>query len=130
MIDRQHNLGWGGLGVLAVLVICCLPDKAPAETLVLRNECQAPVVVQAASVVHGVLRRDRPYLLNYRDATPGIMMPGNKLITVYDAKVPNRILFQGAVPAGRDDLLFGILPDRPPPRVRLEMRPPPANPER
>src|SRR5438309_11414812 len=87
MINRQRNLGWGGLGVLAVLVVCCLPDKAPAETLVFRNECKAPVVVQAASVVRGVLRRDRPYLLNYRDTTPDIVMPGNKLITVYDAKV-------------------------------------------
>jgi hypothetical protein len=106
----------------AALALCLLPGAASAETLLLRNECNGPVVVQAFGVWRGRVFRDRPYLLQPGDVSPAIMVPGDKVVTVYDAKVPNRILFQGAVPAGRVDLFFGVIPDLLPGRVRLDVR--------
>ncbi len=99
-----------------------------AEMLMFRNDVNAPVVVQVVSVCRGIFRRDRPYLLRPGDeTTPGIVLPGDKVITISDAKVPNRVLFQGALPASSLDQHFSILPDAPAPRVRLRMVSP-ANP--
>jgi hypothetical protein len=106
----------------AVLVCGLLPGTAAAEALAFRNECKAPVVVQAVSVFRGRVFRDKPYLLNNGDTTPNIVLPGDKVITVYDAKVPNRVLFQGALPAGLVNQAYGIVPDTPPPKVRMERR--------
>jgi hypothetical protein len=114
----------------ALALACCWPGNAEAENLVFRNDCTAPVVVQAVVVFRGTIRRDKPYLLNPGDMTPAIALPGDKVITVYEARVPNRILFQGAIAAGRKDLFFGVVPDALPGRVRLDLRrmPPPLGP--
>jgi hypothetical protein len=130
MIRISDKTLWGseaprGLGLLAVLLAGWSAAPAFAETLVFRNDCNAPVIVQAAGVFRGIFRRDRPYLLRPGDATPGIVLPGDKVITIYDAKMPNRILYQGALPANSTDLRFRILPDVPPPRVRIQMQAPP-----
>ncbi len=127
MIRTCGNTLWSsmvhcGFGLLTVLLIGWSAAPASAETLVLRNDCNAPIVVQAVSVFRGVFRRDRPYLLRAGDTTPGIVLPGDKIITVYDAKVPNRVLFQGTVSGGLIDRHFRILP--PPPRVRMQLLPP------
>ncbi len=96
MIRADERNRGVGLALLAVLLVGCCPLCARAETLTFRNECDAAVVVQLASVHRGVFCRDRPYLLRPGDATtPGIVLPGDKVITVYDAKVPNRVLYQG-----------------------------------
>jgi hypothetical protein len=106
--------------VLAVLLIVGSPLRAPAETLIFSNCCNGAVVVQLASVHRGVFCRDRPYLLRPGDATtPGIVLPGDKVITVYDARVPNRVLFQGALTGRTLDRHFNIVPDVPP-RVRVQ----------
>ena len=106
----------------AVLVCGLLPGMAAAEGLAFRNECKAPVVVQAVSVFRGRVFRDKPYLLNSGDTTPSIVLPGDKVITVYDAKVPNRVLFQGALPSSPANQAYGIVPDKTPPKVRMEPR--------
>jgi hypothetical protein len=107
---------------LPAVLVCLLPGAAQAEVLAFRNECKAPVVVQAVSVFRGRVFRDKPYLLNPGDVSPNIVLPGDKVITVYDAKVPNRVLFQGALPASLVDQRYGIVPDTPPPKVRMEPR--------
>jgi hypothetical protein len=107
---------------LPAVLVCLLPGGAAAEALAFRNECKAPVVVQAVSVFRGRVFRDKPYLLNPGDTSPNIVLPGDKVITVYDAKVPNRVLFQGALPASPVDQRYGIVPDVPPPKVRMEPR--------
>jgi hypothetical protein len=124
MFRQGGNLGGWGRLLLALLILCLLPCLVQAETLEFRNDCKAPVVVQAVSVFRGVLRRDRPYLLNPGDKTPGITMLGDKVITVYNARIPNQILFQGAIPSGMVDLSFSILPDLPGPKVRMEQQRP------
>lgn len=123
MVRVGDGTWWGGklrcgVVVLAVLLIGGLATPASAETLVFRNECKAPVVVQVVSVFHGVFRRDRPYLLHPGDITkPGVALTGDKVITIHDAKVPNRVLYQGAVPSSSLDRHFRIVPDDP--HVRL-----------
>jgi hypothetical protein len=125
MIRQLHSLGLLRPRWWAVLIVSACPGLASAETLAFRNECTAPMVVQAVSIgPGGIVRRDRPYLLNPGDATPGIALPGDKIITIYDARVPNRVLFQGVIPAGKEER-FGVVPDRLPGRVRLEPRPAP-----
>lgn len=130
MIRIGNKTRWGGeaprgLGLLAVLLAGWSASPASAETLVFHNDCNTPIIVQAAGVFRGIFRRDRPYLLRPGEATPGIVLPGDKVITIYDAKMPNRILFQEALPAGILDLRFRILPDVPPPRVRIQAQTPP-----
>jgi hypothetical protein len=132
MISSLSSLGRFRPCLLAVLIVCTLPVIAPesmagqarAETLVFRNEVRHPMVVQVATVVRGVVYRDKPYLLRYGDSTPKIKIQGDKIVTVYDGKIPNRILFQGAIKAGKVDLYYGIVPGLPG-KVRMEPRTPP-----
>jgi hypothetical protein len=108
--------------LLAGFVCLFVAANAPAEVLQFRNETTSTVVIQGSCVVRGALVRDRPYLLNAGDKSPDIVLPGNKIITISEAKVPNRVLFQGVIPAGADDQAFNILPDGA--RVRIEKRKP------
>jgi hypothetical protein len=127
MICEPRSLGLLRPCLPAVLILCGLPGLAPAQGLTFINECRAPVVVQAVSIgPGGLVRRDRPYLLRPGDMTPAILLPGDKVITVYDARVPNRILYQEAV-AGHVQARFGLT-DRLPGRVRAEIRHPPPPP--
>jgi hypothetical protein len=119
------NLSKIAAGLLAVWFVGLLPTGARAETLLFRNDTKAPIIVQAACVVRGVLRRDRPYLLKPGDSTPGVTMPGNKVITVYDGQRPNKVLFRGAIPGGPTDQAFTVGPD-PTGGVQLEPLPMPG----
>jgi hypothetical protein len=125
---RHRSLGRLRPWLPAVLVCGMLPGAASAEVLAFRNECPGPLVIQAVSVFRGKVFRDKPYLLKAGDTTPNIVLPGDKVITVYDAKVPNRVLFQGALPASLVNQAYGIVPDRPPPKVRMERRKVPGMP--
>jgi hypothetical protein len=98
------------------------PPAASGQSLTIRNDTTAPLVLQVAAVVRGVLQRGRPALLAPGDTTPAITIPGNKILTIYDAKAPNRVLFQGVIPGSKKSLDLGIVPDYPPPRVRLKPR--------
>jgi hypothetical protein len=97
--------------VVAMVAGLMTPVLANAETMYIRNECPFPVVVQTGSVVRGVLRRDPPVALKMGEVTPGTMLPGNKIITIYDAGAPNRVLFQGTIPASIQDHQYGIVTD-------------------
>jgi hypothetical protein len=108
-----------GVGWLAAAVLLLVPAVLRAETLVIRNDTSATVVVQGAYVDRGVVRRDRPMLLA-PGATCSIVLPGNKLITVYDGK-GIRTLYQGTIPASRTDQYYSAKPDSTfPGKVKLE----------
>ena len=77
----------------------------------MQNTSSVPIVVQASSIVHGQINRAAPALLNPNEATPGIQLPGNKVITIYDAKTPNKVLYQGVISAGVKDVTLDILVD-------------------
>jgi len=112
--------------LLALLVLLLAPMLADAESILIRNECPIPVVVQVSSVFRGALRRDSPQLLKPAEVGMGVQLPGNKIINVHDARNPNRILFQITIPAQNEDQYFGIVPivGDPLGRVRLELRRP------
>jgi hypothetical protein len=126
MPDGLRNLGKIAAGLLTALLLCAAPTGAQAESLVFRNDTKEPLIVQAACVVRGVLKRDRPYLLKPGDSTPGIVMPGNKVITVYDGLRPNKVVFKGAIPGGANDQAFNVSPD-PTGGVKLDLAPMPAS---
>ena len=112
MTRRLNNLGKIGAGLFAVLLVGLLPAGAragaPVEELLFRNETNGPIIVQGACVVRGVLRRDRPYLLRVGDTTPPIVLPGNKVITIYDGLNTNHVVFQGTIPGGLGNQAFGV----------------------
>jgi hypothetical protein len=108
MTWRLNNLSKIGVGLVALLTAGLLPTGACAEELLFHNETNSPIIVQAACVVRGVLRRDRPYLLKPGDATPPIVLPGNKLITIYDGLNTNHVIFQGTIPGGMGNQAFGV----------------------
>ncbi|HJT77369.1 MAG TPA: hypothetical protein VJ739_09235 [Gemmataceae bacterium] len=113
------------LTVAAVGLVALLPAVGTAEVLTFRNDTNAPLVIQGASVVRGQLRADQPVSM-LPGARARINLPGNKLITIYHAKLPNRPLYQGTIQGGSDDQFFSIQSDTVLGRVKLERKKPPA----
>jgi hypothetical protein len=111
MISTRSRPGKVALAFLAVLVVGVLPAAGRAETITFRNDLNIPVVVQAVSAVGRVPRRDRPYTLAPGDATPGITLPGNKVVTIYDARNPNRVVYQGFIGESPADGNYSVAPD-------------------
>jgi hypothetical protein len=109
---------------LAVLLIVCFAPKASAESLRFYNETSGPLVVQTSYILQGTVRQGPRLPLAPSDKTPPIVLPGNKIVTIYDPRMPTRPVFQGTIPAGTDDLSFNIVPDAPAPRVKIEPRRP------
>jgi hypothetical protein len=54
-----------------------------------------------------------------------IILPGNKLITIYNARLPNQVLHQTTIPASPEDLAFIIRFHPVHGRVIIEPVPPP-----
>ncbi len=119
------NLSKITAGLVVLSIMSLLPAGARAESLIFRNDTKTPIIVQAACVLRGVLRRDRPYLLKPGDSTPSITLPGNKVITVYDGQRPNQVIFKGAIPGGAADQSFTVDPE-PTGGVKLEPLPMPG----
>jgi hypothetical protein len=112
--QRSIRFAWVGMALLALA-----PAPGRTETIALRNDTRTAVRVDASSVFAGRVFRTRQILLNPKAATvPGIMLPGDKIITIRDANVPTRILFQGTIPVGTADQGFLIQTDVSP-RVKL-----------
>lgn len=100
------------------------PTLASAETLTFRNDTNTPIVVQAAHQVQGNVQRDRPQQLQPTEGCR-ITLPGTKLITIYNAKMPNHVLHQATFPAGTEDLYFSIRFDTARGKVIVERVKPP-----
>jgi hypothetical protein len=116
--------GWARCSLLllaAIVISAHLPAALRAENLVFRNDTNAPLVIQGACVVRGQLRTDQPIMMA-PGAVARINLPGNKLITVYHARLPNRPLYQNTIPGGNDDLYYSIQLDVLPARVKLEQQ--------
>jgi len=111
--QRSIRFAWVGMALLA------LAAPVRSQSIILRNDTPTAVRVDARSVFGGRIRKITPILLGPKVVTtPGILLPGDKIITIRDATVPTRILFQGAIPASVVDQAFLIQPDVPP-RVKL-----------
>lgn len=130
-MHRPRHGTWTAL-LLALAASYLAPAQAAGESITFVNDTKAPLVVQLATAVRGGIRRDRPYPVASGEKVT-ITLPGNKLVNIYDARLPNRVLFQGTLPASAADVFLSIKPDRPNvlgvPRVTLEVIPPPAPPK-
>jgi hypothetical protein len=111
------------LSVAVGALFALFPSALLAETLTFRNDTNAPVVIQGSYVVRGMVRRDTPQLVQPGASVP-VALPGNKLITVYDAKLPSRTLFQDTIQASTNDQSFSIKDDTAPGKVKMELRNP------
>jgi hypothetical protein len=128
----RHLRGFASMGVslLACTLLAGAAPLAEAAWLGYRNDLKAPVVIQGASIINNVLRRGKPRVLHPGEvAWDTILTPGNKLITVYDAKQPTRVLYQGTVQFRDEDLFFAVQPDPkgPPPKALLVPSRPPKD---
>jgi len=112
MIRFLHSsMGRFSPRLLAVLIVCLTPAVLRAETVMFRNECRSPVIVQTATLVGGVLKRDQPCLLRYGECTPKLKLTADKVVAIYDGKT-NRILFRDGLKASKKPLYFSIVYDQ------------------
>ncbi len=112
------------LGVLALAVLAALPALANAAEMGFKNDLAIPIIVQGQSVVNKVLRRGQPLLINpTKLAWDTNIMPGQRIIIIYDANRTNRILGRFVIPCDGRDFLFSVqlvpVPPGVPPRVQL-----------
>jgi hypothetical protein len=114
MTRRWRGFLRNGAVLLALSLPLVLPTQALAETIEIVNDTKAIIVVQAAAVVRGVVRRGTPTTLKPGEKMT-VTVPGNKLINVYDARFPNRTLYQGTIPASPTDGSYSI--KQPDPRI-------------
>jgi hypothetical protein len=140
MSRMMRNFG----GLLALLVVGMLPAPAMAAWLGFRNDTDRAVVVQGFSIVGGVVRQGARHTIQPEQLSwDQIVVPGNKLIVIVDAKQPTRTLFRGTVIFGAADQFFSIQdvkgteqnpanpkpkPQKLPPRVQLVPTDPPSPP--
>lgn len=96
----------------ACMFLLMLPTLAAAEVVVLRNDTMVPVIVQGSCVVNGKVIRSRAIQIQPGD-TANIILPGNKIITVHDARPPLPLINTSTVPAGKEDLYLSIQVDTP-----------------
>lgn len=127
MIREIDGIRRKGLTCLALGMLCLLPTSSQAESVTFTNDTKATLVVQLVTTVQGVVRRDRPHQL-CPGGTVSVALPGNKLVNIYDARLPSRVLYQSPLPSSSNDLFFSIRPDpRILSRVILELARPTAN---
>lgn len=87
-----------------------------------RNDMKQPVVIQAEVVIRNVVRRGKLNQLQPGEiAWDPIVVPGNRSITIYDAKT-KRVLFKGPINMG--DQFFSVQTDPPGAAKIVEMKPP------
>jgi hypothetical protein len=128
MISLLSNLGRKSLALPAVLIVWLLPVTVWAETITIKNTTAGPVVVQPACLVRGQVVPARPIPLKAGDTSPGIVLPGNKIIVIRDTQ--NRVVAQIPIPSGTDDLevVMGTAPNGKPVWTINKVMPPPPPP--
>ncbi len=107
-MKRHYHGQWKqGAILIALLLPFLLPAKGFAETLLFKNDTKETLVVQVATVIRGAVRRGPPTTLLPGDKMR-VNVLGNKLVHVYNARFPNRVLFQGTLTASTEDAAYSI----------------------
>lgn len=107
---------------LALVVFPLLAGSVRAAGIGFKNDHKIPIIVQGASLENNVIRRGQPLLIYPGKTVWDLnLKPGNRFITIYDARQPTRILFQspanpqrvhpfGPIPFEDQDMLFSVRP--------------------
>lgn len=128
MIGTFRSLGSTCPRLAALLIVCLAPAAAPAQSLRFHNDTKGAVLLQTACVDRGIFRQGPRFQLLPDRETPAILLPGNKIITISDPRMPTRVLYQGTIPASLEEQRYSIVPDMPVPRVKLELERPATRP--
>ena|SRR6266849_4783075 len=120
MMRQLRSIGSIGKLVLGLGALAILPAALPAQTVNIRNDSQVALVVQFAYVVNGTVKRDKPIVIRPGATAPIATLAGAKLISVYDARMPNKVLHQSTIPASKDDQAYILAPNAAGTRIDLE----------
>lgn len=107
---------------VALFILLCGQAAVQAEYVIFRNECKVPVIVQTASVVRGVLKRDQT-LLKPGEFTTRIPLDRDQVITVCDG-INGRTLFRDPLRTSKTPMHYGIVPNQGKVPVRMMPRKP------
>ncbi len=120
MMRQLRSIGSIAKLVLGLAALTILPATLPAQTVNIRNDSQVALVVQFAYVVNGTVKRDKPIVIRPGATAPIATLAGAKLISVYDARMPNKVLHQSTIPASKDDQAYILAPNAAGTRIDLE----------
>lgn len=117
MVLSFHRCGALRWIVPALAVLLASAGVGHAAWLGLRNDLSAPVIIQGGIVANDRIVLGRPQLLYPGEVSwESIVQPGNRIITIYDAKT-RRMLYQDAIRCNGD--LFYSMQPNPPIRAKL-----------
>jgi hypothetical protein len=94
---------------LAVLLVALGSASAQAAGMGFKSNVPIPVIVQGATNVGNMLRRGAPVVI-----PPGKvgwdlnLKPGVRIVTIYDGRMPTRVLYQGPFLFQGRDVIFSI----------------------
>jgi hypothetical protein len=117
------------LSVLVGMVLVSWPTTAEAAMIGFHNTLKKNIYIEAVSIIRGRAFRDKPLLIK-----PGQVSwhtnvpPGNRVIYVYGAGPPVRLMYQGTVAVGAQNLFYAVQPQQPVqgmPRAKLVPSQPP-----
>jgi hypothetical protein len=115
--------GWLAAG----LILLVPPAVADAAWLGFRNDTRAVIVVQGASLINNKPRWGKPYrLLPGEVYWENILVPGEKVIAVFDPAQGARPVHQENITTAESDQLYSIQVEPPPPPGKGQ---PPAAPK-
>src|SRR5689334_7903047 len=96
MIGTGYKSKLACLGVIALASVLAAPADAATGSLGFRNDTDGPVIIQGMSIVRGAIRAGKRHVLQPGDVGwDQIVAPGNKLILIWAAKQPTKVLYQG-----------------------------------
>jgi hypothetical protein len=96
---------------LALLVFPALTLPVQGAGIGFKSEHSIPLIVQGASNINNIIRRGQPVLIQPGKVGWDLnLRPGTRFITIYDARQPSRILYQGSIPFQGRDVIFSIRP--------------------
>jgi hypothetical protein len=99
------------IGLLALLLLAAAPASSWAGWLGFRNDLKAPVVVRSSVVTNRGVVPGRPKALVAGEvAWEAVLLPGNRVIQIFDANNNNREIYRKTVPV-TGDLFFSIQSD-------------------
>jgi hypothetical protein len=102
--------------VIAVIAVGLGPAIAEAGIITFRNETDVPIIVQGVgiSIVNRTAWRGKLHLLRPGEIVRELnLVPGPKLIFVFDAKQPTRVLCKEMIPFTGTDLFYAIQREEP-----------------